>query len=49
MKIRKINYNTKRKNPLKAQIASLEKTLADHQKRLAEITLNPYHSNINNK
>lgn len=49
MKIRKINYNTKRKNALKDRLSAFEKKIAQHEKRLAEVMSNPYYQNINNK
>jgi uncharacterized protein YeeX (DUF496 family) len=49
MKIRKINYKTKRQNALKVRLEAFDKKIADHQKRLAEIMNNPYYNNINNK
>jgi|APCry1669190691_1035309.scaffolds.fasta_scaffold00209_4 hypothetical protein len=49
MKVRTINYKTKKKNALRDSLDAFEKKIAEHQKKLAEITSSPYYSNINKK
>ena len=45
MKIKKINYNTKKKNLFRDRLEAFEKIIAEHEKKLAEVMRNPYYQN----